>query len=117
LDFSFLGKLNMHACLQEVKKYMLFVEYWELNPNFEPKKLAEAASKLLEKGEWPVPGIKLVGWYITPEYWGVTIFEAESEEAMLKDAIAWRAAVPGIFKVVKMATAMPAENVLPLVLK
>lgn len=40
---------------------MLFVAYWEINPNLEPKKIAEAAAKVLEQEEFPVKGIKTIG--------------------------------------------------------
>ena len=96
---------------------MLFVAYWEINPNLEPKKIAEAAAKVLEKEEFPVKGIKTIGWYITREYWGVTIFETENAEPMFKDSILWRKAVPGIFANIKVTPAMKTQDIIPLILK
>lgn len=96
---------------------MIFVTYWELNTDFDPSELAEIAQKILSKGLWPSPGIKTLAWYITPEYWGITVAEAESEEALMKDANLWRIAKPGIFKVLKSSPAMKTEEVLPLMVQ
>lgn len=96
---------------------MLFVAYWELNPDLDPKKIAEVAAKYLQEGKFPVPGVKTVGWYLTAELWGVTVFEVESAETIFKDQILWRKGIPGIFKVFKVSPAMPTENIIPLVLE
>jgi len=55
---------------------MITVTFWTLNPNLPPNKIAEAASKLMEKGLFPVKGVKdVLGFYITPGCRGVTITE------------------------------------------
>ena len=97
---------------------MLFMTYWELNPDFDPSELADMAQKIISKKLWPVEGTKEVGWYIsTSDHWGVTIIEAENEEQLLKMASMWRIAKPGVFKFVKTTPAMELTKTLPITMK
>lgn len=96
---------------------MLFVTIWELNPDFDPSKLTELAQTFMSKKLFPAEGIEVIGWYITPEYWGLTISKAESEEAIMREATGWRIAMPGIFKKFKTAPAMEVAQALPIVTK
>ncbi|MBY8991807.1 MAG: DUF3303 family protein [Candidatus Lokiarchaeota archaeon] len=96
---------------------MLFVTIWELNPDFDPSKLTELAQTFMSKNLFPAEGIEVIGWYITPEYWGLTISKAESEEAIIREATGWRIAMPGIFKKFKTAPAMEVAQALPIVTK
>ena len=96
---------------------MLFVTIWELNPDFDPSKLTELAQTFMSKNLFPAEGIEVIGWYITPEYWGLTISKAESEEAIMREATGWRIAMPGIFKKFKTAPAMEVAQALPIVTK
>ncbi len=96
---------------------MLFITYWELNPDFDPAELSQVAQKIISKGLYPSPGVKTIAWMITPGYWGVTISESESEDVIFNDVNMWRIAKPGIFKTVKIAPAMKIEEVLPLMFK
>jgi len=93
---------------------VLMLVYWELNPDFNPNDLGQIATELLQKQLWPTEGVKMLGWWITPDYWGVTVVEVDTEENAMKDANIWRLAKPGIFKVYKSSIAMQAPNVPPL---
>ncbi|MFW9823125.1 MAG: DUF3303 domain-containing protein [Candidatus Thorarchaeota archaeon] len=97
---------------------MLFITYWELNPDFDPSELAEIAQKLISKKLFPAEGINQIGFYIsTSDFWGVTIAEAESEEQLAKDSNMWRLAKPGYIKVMKTAPAMDATKMIPLIMQ
>ena len=97
---------------------MLFITYWELNPDFDPSEMAEIATTLLKKKLYPVPGVKQIGWYVsTSDMWGITIEEAENEEQMAKGSMMWRLAKPGYLRVMKTTPAMEAVKIIPLVMK
>ena len=97
---------------------MLWITYWELNPNFEPSELAEIGQKIISKKLYPVEGVKQLGWYIsTTDYWGVTVSEADTEEQMIKGTQVWRMAKPGIFTEMKTSQAMEVTKVIPILLK
>ncbi|MFX1393063.1 MAG: DUF3303 domain-containing protein [Promethearchaeota archaeon] len=97
---------------------MLFISYWELNPDFDPSELADMAQMILNKKLWPVEGTKEIGWYIsTGDYWGVTISEAETQEQLAKAANMWRIAKPGVFKVIKTTPAIEVTKTLPVMMK
>lgn len=93
---------------------MLFVTYWEVNPNFDAKKIAEVAAELTKTGAWPIEGTKVHGWYITPEGWGITIMEAENEKVAFKSANIWRHALPGIFTEYKSSVALTAKEAIAI---
>ena len=97
---------------------MLFITYWELNPDFDPSELAEIAQTLMSKKLYPVEGVNQIGFYIsTSDMWGITIEEAENEEQMAKGSMMWRLAKPGYLKVMKTTPAMEATKIIPLVMK
>jgi len=97
---------------------MLFISYWELNPDFDPSELAEIAQTLMSKKLYPVAGVKQIGFYVSAsDYWGITIEEAENEEQMAKGSMMWRLAKPGYIKVMKTTPAMDATKIIPLVMK
>ena len=97
---------------------VLFISYWELNPDFDPSELAEIAQKLMSKKLFPAEGVNQIGFYIsTSDYWGITIEEAENEEQMAKGSTIWRLAKPGYIKVMKTTPAMDATKMIPLVMK
>jgi len=97
---------------------MLFINYWELNPDFDPSELAEIAQKLMSKKLYPVEGVKQIGFYIsTSDYWGISIEEAENEEQLAKNSNIWRLAKPGYIKVMKTAPAMEVTKIIPLLMK
>jgi len=97
---------------------MIFISYWELNPDFDPGEMAEIAQELISKKLYPAEGVKQLAYYIsTTDYWGIEIDEADSEEAMVRSANMWRIAKPGIIKFVKTTPAMEVAKLLPVVLK
>jgi len=101
-----------------VTQKMLFITYWELNPDFDPSELAEIAQTLMSKKLYPVEGVKQIGFYVsTSDYWGITIEEAQNEEQMAKGSMMWRLAKPGYIKVMKTTPAMDATKIIPLVMK
>jgi len=97
---------------------MLFLAYWELNPDFDPSELAEIGQMILSKKLFPVEGTKLLTWMMSvTDYWGISITEAENEEQMVKATQVWRIAKPGLFKVIKTTPAMDTVKIIPLVMK
>ncbi len=97
---------------------MMFISYWELNPDFDPADLAEIAQELISKKVYPAEGVKEIAFYIsTSDYWGISIDEADSEEALAKNTNMWRIAKPGFMKLVKTTPAMEVVKMLPLVVK
>ena len=96
---------------------MLVLIYWELDPNLNPAEIASAVGELQEKGMWPPEGVKMLGWWITQDYWGVSVYDVDSEEALMKSASLLRLAKPGIFKKYKSSLAMPAKDVIPLMVQ
>jgi hypothetical protein len=97
---------------------MLFITYWELNPDFDPSELAEIAQRLMSKKLYPVEGVNQIGFYVsTSDYWGITIEEAENEEQLVKGSMMWRLAKPGYIKVMKTTPALDAVKMIPMVIK
>jgi hypothetical protein len=97
---------------------MLFITYWELNPDFDPSELAEIAQKLISKKLFPAEGINQIGFYIsTSDFWGITIEEADNEEQLARDSNMWRLAKPGYIKLMKTSPAMDATKMIPLIMK
>lgn len=88
---------------------MLFVSYWELNENMSEPDRLQAAQKLFKKVP---PGIKILRWDVTPDAWGITVFEAEKPIDAFKFFAIWRTK-PGFFKFVKTSPAMPSEEAIP----
>lgn len=96
---------------------MIFISYWELNPDLDPSTIADAAQKLIEAKLYPLANSKQLAWYVSPDYWGITISETDDENALLTDANMWRMAMPGIFKKIKTSVAQDSNKVIPLMLK
>jgi hypothetical protein len=97
---------------------MLFITYWELNPDFDPSELAKIAQTLMSKKLYPVEGVNQIGFYVsTSDYWGITIEEAQNEEQMAKGSMMWRLAKPGYIRVMRTTPAMDATKIIPLVMK
>jgi len=99
---------------------MLFLSYWELNENFTPKDIVKLATELMEKKLWPVEGVKTLGWYTTAgdvPTWGVTIYEAENTDQVLKGVAVWTNAKPGIFNTVRVSPAMTTEDAIRVVME
>jgi len=97
---------------------MIFISYWELNPDFDPSELAGVAQTLISKKLWPVEGMKEIAWYVsTSDFWGITIMDAENEEQMIEMGAMWRVAKPGIFKSMKTTPALEIVKTLPIIMK
>ena len=97
---------------------MLFISYWELNPDLDPTAIAEIAQMLMSKKLYPVEGVKEIAFYVsTSDYWGISISESDSEEAMTRSTNLWRVAKPGIIKFVKTTPAMEVAKTLPVLMK
>jgi hypothetical protein len=101
------------------KVAMLFVAYWELNENLNPKDIAKLGAELVEKGLTPVEGVKQLGWYVTSSVplWGVTINEADNAETIFKDMTVWTNAKPGFFKFLKIAPALTAQDAIRILME
>ena len=60
---------------------MLFLCYWELNEDTPVNDHLKVGKMLRVSGLLPFPGIEMIRFEITPDYWGVTIFRADNAEA------------------------------------
>ncbi|MFW9941905.1 MAG: DUF3303 domain-containing protein [Candidatus Thorarchaeota archaeon] len=97
---------------------MLFISYWELNPDFDPSEMAEIAQMLMSKKLYPAEGVNDIAFHVsTNDYWGISISEADSEEAMARSTNMWRIAKPGFVKLVKTTLAMEVAKILPILVK
>ena len=97
---------------------MLFIQYWELNPDFDPTELAEITQKLIKKKLTPGEGeTTLHVYFSTSEYWGITITKADSEEVLWQSAQIWRIAKPGIFKVLKISPVVDLVKSIPFLVQ
>lgn len=92
--------------------------YWELDPQKDIREIAKVAAELRKSGKWPVEGVKIVSWYMTPStpFWGTIIYEAETEEAVFKNLLHWLNAMPGIFTTYKISPVLPVDKAIPLAL-
>ena len=97
---------------------MMFITYWEINPDFDPAELAEIAQELIRKKAYPAEGITPHAFYISvSDYWGIGIDEADSEEALVKNTNMWRIAKPGFIKSMKCTPALEVVKTLPILVK
>ena len=97
---------------------MLFISYWELNPDLDPTAIAELTQMLMSKKLYPVEGVNDIAFHVsTNDYWGISISESDSEEAMARSTNMWRIAKPGIIKFVKTTPAMEVAKILPVLMK
>lgn len=94
-----------------------YISYWELNPDLDPSEIADVAQKIISRGLYPAEGVKELAWYVSTDYWGVSISEAESEEAIMNEVNMWRIAKPGMIRVFKSAIAMKSADAIPLMVK
>ncbi|MFX1477846.1 MAG: DUF3303 domain-containing protein [Promethearchaeota archaeon] len=97
---------------------MIFITYWEINPDFDPAELAGIAQELINKKVYPAEGVTELAFYIsTSDYWGIGIDEADSEEALARNVNMWRIAKPGFIKFIKSTPAMEVVKILPVLVK
>ena len=101
-----------------MEQKMIFISYWELNPDFDPSEMAEIAQKLISKQLYPAKGVKRIAWYVsTSDFSGISIDEAESEEQLAINSQMWRIAKPGFIKYMRTSPAMEATKILPVLMK
>lgn len=96
---------------------MIFISYWELNESFDPSELSDVVQTMMNKNMVPAEGVKQLAWYVSPDYWGLSVEEAESEEALLKNSAMWRIVKPGIFKSIKTSVGLDVAKTLPVLMK
>ena len=100
---------------------MIFINFWTLNPNLPPSKIAEVAAKLMEKGSFPLKGVKMLGFYICPGGRGITINEMEdaaaASETALEEYVMWMKELPGLITSWETTPASPVEKGISIVLK
>ena len=97
---------------------MLFISYWEINPDYDPSELSEIALDLMKKKLYPAEGIKEIGFFMSlSDHWGSTLEEADSEEALIRNTQMWRISKPGMIKFIKSTPAMEVAKLLPIVVK
>ena len=89
---------------------MLFLIYWELNENVSVAERVGAGQKLMSAGMFPPEGVNIIRWDITPDGWGITLLEADSEAAISRALNIWRMAATGLFKCTKTSTARPVQE-------
>jgi hypothetical protein len=88
---------------------MLFISYWELNENMSENDRLQVAQKLINAVP---PEIKILRWDVTPDAWGITVFEADRPIDAFKFFALWRTK-SGFFKSVKTSPAIPTEEAIP----
>lgn len=93
---------------------MLFVTYWELNEDMPAEERIQIAQKLTSKGLFPPKGVKVLGWYGTPDNWGILLAEADNPTDLFTGIALWRSAGAGFFKSTKTAPALPIQETIPL---
>ena len=97
---------------------MMFITYWEINPDFDPAELAEIAQELISKKLYPAEGVTSHAFYISStDFWGIGIDEVDSEEALARNINMWRIAKPGFIKSIKSTPAMEVVKILPVLVK
>jgi hypothetical protein len=97
---------------------MLFISYWELNPDMDPTEIAEAAQDLINRKVYPTEGINDIVFHVsTSDYWGISMTEADSIEAMVRSTNMWRIARPGLIKFVKTSPGIEVAKILPVLIK
>jgi hypothetical protein len=98
---------------------MITITFWTLNPNLPPSKIAEVAAKLMQKGLFPVKGMKTLGFYVCAGGRGVTINEIEgpADEIEFESFAVWTKELPGLFASWETMPAVSAEKGISIVLK
>jgi hypothetical protein len=91
---------------------MLFATYWELNENMPVAERLAIAQRLTTSGLWPGKGVEILRWDLTPDGWGITLFEADSAAAAEQNLDLWRAAGAGMFRLTKTAPISPVQEVM-----
>ena len=96
---------------------MLFMTYWELNPNYSPAEFADIAQTLVSKKIFAEGPKQICSYVSTAGTWGVTIEEAENEKQLVISANQWKIIKPGIFKHFETTNAIETTKILPLLMR
>jgi hypothetical protein len=97
---------------------MLFVAFWELAADVDPKRVASIAKKLTKTGTYPSKQVKTVfNWLVTAGGKGVTITEADSAEAMYRAYAVWIKGYPGIFAHYEVHPAMGMREAVDIIME
>jgi hypothetical protein len=97
---------------------MMFITYFEINPDFDPAELSEIAQELISKKAYPAEGVTSHAFYMsTSDYWGIGIDEADSEEALARNVNMWRISKPGFIRSIKTTPALEVVKLLPVMVK
>jgi len=93
---------------------MLFLTYWELSENIDPREASRLADKVLASGLFPCKGVRLLRFDETPDNWGIILFEADTANDVMMAIDVWRKAGAGFFKTTKTAPVVPLDEYMPL---
>jgi hypothetical protein len=104
------GEEQKTEVVQAEAQKMLFLCYWQLNENIPVIDHLKVGKLLKEAGLFPPPGIEIIRFDMTPDYWGITVFTAESAEAAFAVIDLWRVAGTGFFSKVKVSPALPVKD-------
>jgi len=104
------GEEQKAEAVQAEPQKMLFLCYWQLNENIPVLDHLKVGKFLQEAGLFPPPGIEIIRFDMTPDYWGITVFTAESAEAAFAVIDLWRVAGTGFFKKVKVSPALSVKD-------
>ena len=89
---------------------MLFLMYWELNEEISGSARLNAVEKLKTAGLFPPENIEVLRFDVTPDYWGITLVNADTVADVSDFINMWRTACPGIFKITKISPARPIQE-------
>jgi hypothetical protein len=89
---------------------MLFLMYWELNEEISGKDRLKAVEKLKAAGLFPPENIEMLRFDVTPDYWGITLVNADTVADVSDFINMWRIACPGMFKTTKISPARPVQE-------
>jgi len=104
------GAEHKAEAAQPESQKMLFLCYWQLNENISVLDHLKVGKLLKESGLFPPPGVEILRFDITPDYWGVTVFMADSAESAFTLIDLWRTAGTGFFKKVKISPALTVPD-------
>ncbi|WP_207591328.1 DUF3303 family protein [Halomontanus rarus] len=94
---------------------MLFLTYWKLNEGLSAQETNEIATSLTQEGLFPPEGAEVIRWDVTPDQWGIVLWEADDYRAVNNGLTMWRAAAgeKAFFEETRTAPAAPVEEVIP----
>jgi hypothetical protein len=114
------GRDDSKYRMYEGGEMMIVVNFWTLNQNVPPSKIAEVAAQLMQKGLYPPKHTKVLGFYVCPGGRGVTVTEIEgasADEAAFEDWVMWVKECPGMFASFESYPALAAEKAVEITLK